>query len=76
MPCVLFAELQLPDGRRVALNRQHLSIGGPGSDIVLAKHGVLKDHATIRTERGRVMIEPAAGPVMVDGQRFGINTLI
>ena len=56
-------------GQKYPLNNSRVSLGGTGSEIVLMDPGLVPRHCVLRVSRGRVMIEPAMGPVYVDGQR-------
>ena len=56
-------------GRRIVLDRPRLSVGGPGSDVVLAGAELLPRHTFLRVARGRVMVEPGAGAAFHDGDR-------
>ena len=50
------------------LSKRRLSIGGSGSDLEIADPNICIQHCYIHTSRGRVMIEPGHGPVILDGQ--------
>jgi hypothetical protein len=46
-----------------------VGVGGPGSALVVAKEGLAAQHSFLRVSRGRVMVEPGAGPALVGGER-------
>ena len=56
-------------GEAFALQRARVGVGGPGSSLVVAKEGLLAQHAFLRVSRGRVMVEPGAGPAYIGGER-------
>ena len=58
------------------LRAPRVSIGGRGSDIVIANPALLPEHAWLRVARGRVMVEPGRGPVHLDGLRVRTITPI
>ncbi len=66
------ARLRFTQGPRAAeivvLKRALISLGGPGSDTLLARD-LPPSLALLRVTRGRVMIEPGAGPVVLAGAR-------
>ncbi len=55
-------------GERFYLSRPRMSVGGPGSSISLPDPSLLRDHCRLRVSRGRVMLEPGAGPIWLDGR--------
>ena len=57
-------------GQRKAIKRNRVSVGGPGSDIVLRDPSLLAEHCRLRIARSRVMVEPAKGAVMLHGERL------
>ncbi len=52
------------------LEATRISLGGPGSGLVLADPLLARHHCWLRVARGRVMLEPGAGPVQFDGHRL------
>lgn len=56
-------------GEAFALTRPRVGVGGPGSGLVVAKEGLAAQHSFFRVSRGRVMVEPGAGPAYVAGER-------
>lgn len=50
------------------LSRRRLGVGATGSDLEIADPDVSVQHCYLHTSRGRVMIEPGEGPVILDGQ--------
>lgn len=55
-------------GERFYLTRPRMSIGGPGSTIVLPEPSLQRDHCRLRISRGRVMLEPGEGQTWLDGR--------
>jgi transcriptional regulator with AAA-type ATPase domain len=53
---------------RKVLSHPRIGLGGIGSDIVIEDPKLRENHCFLRTSRGRVMFEPGAGPVLLDGQ--------
>ncbi|MCK6522010.1 sigma 54-interacting transcriptional regulator [Myxococcota bacterium] len=59
-----------PDaGRREVLGQPELSVGAPGSDIVLSDPALCPEHVRISVSRGRALIKPGAGFAVLDGER-------
>ena len=59
-----------PDaGRREVLSKPELSVGGPGSDIVLSDPSLCPEHVRISVSRGRALIKPGAGFAILDANR-------
>ena len=59
-----------PDaGRREVLSQPEISVGGPGSDIVLGDPALCPEHVRISVSRGRALIKPGAGFAVLDAQR-------
>jgi transcriptional regulator with AAA-type ATPase domain len=56
-------------GARLALRAARVSVGGPGSQLVVARDGLLAQHAFLRLSQGRVMVEPGAGATFVNNAR-------
>ncbi len=56
-------------GEAFALQRARVGVGGPGSALVVAKEGLAAQHSFLRVSRGRVMVEPGAGPALIGGER-------
>ena len=50
------------------LNRSRITVGGPGSDVVLSEE-LRPNHCLLRISRGRAMVEPGSGPVYLDGRK-------
>ena len=50
------------------LSKRRLGVGGAGSDLEIEDSNVCVQHCYLHTSRGRVMIEPGQGPVILDGQ--------
>ena len=57
-------------GRRLPLERARLTLGGPGSDLVLRSDAVRSSHCRLHASQGRVMIEPLRGEVWLDARRL------
>ena len=58
-----------PDaGRRYELKTSRASVGKAPSMLALRDDTLMADHCRLRVSRGRVMVEPGTGPVMLDGQ--------
>ncbi len=55
-------------GLQVTIDRARVSVGGPGSGVVLDDHLPLHAFA-LRVVRGRVMVEPGVTPPFLDGHR-------
>jgi len=55
---------------RHRLRKSRLTVGGSGSDIVLADRTLMHNHCRLQISRGRVMLEPGTGAVWLDGQRL------
>jgi len=59
-----------PDlGKRFELEASRVSVGGPGSMVVLHDAGLVARHSWLRVAHGRVMVEPGAGSARLDGHR-------
>jgi Nif-specific regulatory protein len=56
-------------GARLALRAARVSIGGPGSQLVVARDGLLAQHAFLRLSHGRVMVEPGNGATFIHSTR-------
>ena len=56
-------------GARYVLRSARVSIGGPGSQLVLPDPSLVPDHTHLRISRGRVMVEPGHGVAHLDGDR-------
>ena len=57
-----------PDaGERHELRSSRVTVGGRGSQIALGDDSLVRDHCVLRVARGRVMVEPGAGPTFLDG---------
>ena len=60
-----------PDaGRRYELKTARASVGRLPSMLALSDPTLVPDHCRLRVSRGRVMVEPGAGPVILDGVRI------
>ncbi len=57
------------EGRRHRLRRATISVGGPGSDVVLRDESVVASHVRLHLIHGRAMVEPGNGPCRVNGVR-------
>ncbi len=57
------------EGRRFRLRRATISVGGPGSDVVVRDDGVVASHIRLHLIHGRAMVEPSNGPCRVNGVR-------
>ncbi|MCB9760571.1 MAG: sigma 54-interacting transcriptional regulator [Alphaproteobacteria bacterium] len=56
-------------GERHLLTRSQQEIGGPGSRVALGDPELAHNHLTIQVNRGRAILIPGRGPVVVDGER-------
>lgn len=54
--------------RTFALSKKRTGVGAKGSDLEIEDSNVRVQHCYLHTARGRVMVEPGEGPVMLDGQ--------
>ena len=54
--------------KQISLSQARLSVGGGDSDILITDPKLRPHHCFFRVSRGRVMVEPGAGPVIFDGQ--------
>jgi len=57
------------EGRRFRLRRATITVGGPGSDVVVHDEGVVPAHIRLHLIHGRAMVEPGDGPCRVNGVR-------
>ncbi len=63
------------EGHRFELTQADQTIGGPGSDHVIADPTLVRNHMRVLVRSGRPMLRDPRGPVIVDGTRVGVGTL-
>ena len=62
------------EGRRWPLKHHMLTIGGPGSSILLSEPGLKPRHGQLMVTMGRVCLRPGAGAMFLGNQRIDFPT--
>ncbi len=63
-------------GLRVRLSASRQTLGGPGSDVVIADPSLVADHCLVLVSRGRVILAPGAGAAWFAEERVRAVTPI
>jgi transcriptional regulator with AAA-type ATPase domain len=58
------------EGRRYRLRGSRITVGGPGSRVVIPDPSLTKEHARVRLNGGRTMIEPGLGAAFLGPARI------